>query len=255
MSGAALATVVGAVTGALVSPAITLLTARPPLREGAEPLGLPFRCASCAVPIAAIDALPLVSWARLRGRCRACGAQIPWHQPAGEIAAIALGALVGARVGWHADLPAHLLVALVLVVVTLVDARIHRIPTRLVYPASGALVALLALAAAVDGSWGAFGRSVAGGLAASGFLWVLVLLVPRAMGAGDARLCLLLGLLLGWHGWRHTYFGLLLGFLLASVVGVALMVVGRAGRRTQLAFGPYLAAGALVLALWPGIVG
>ena len=86
--------------------------------------------------------------------------------------------------------------------------------------------------------------------------------IEQRAGADGCRVCRVAfrrrgdaNLLLGWHGWRQTYFGLLLGFLLASVVGVALMVVGRAGRRTQLAFGPYLAVAALVLALWPGIVG
>jgi leader peptidase (prepilin peptidase)/N-methyltransferase len=43
--------------------------------------------------------------------------------------------------------------------------------------------------------------------------------------------------------------GLFYGFIIGSVVGVGLMIAGRAGRRTALPFGPFLAAGALIAVL------
>jgi leader peptidase (prepilin peptidase)/N-methyltransferase len=45
--------------------------------------------------------------------------------------------------------------------------------------------------------------------------------------------------------------GLFLGFLLGAVVGVVMMAVSKAGRKTALPFGPFLAAGT-VLAVFIG---
>ena len=144
----------------------------------------------------------------------------------------------------------------------MIDYRLHKIPTKLVYPAAGLAAVALLIAAVVDDSMSSFVRAGLGGLAASAFFWLLVLFVPAGMGQGDARLCVLIGLVLGWHGWPHVYLGLLAGFVFGSVFGVALIIVKRlSGRgnlreslKTQIAFGPYLCAGALLFSLWPGIV-
>ena len=250
MSGA----IVGAIVGLALAPFVSLLAARPPLREGAEPLMLPLRCDTCRAPFRLTDAVPLLSFVVLRGRCRSCGTRIRAGDTIAEVASVGVGGLIGWRVGLHAALWAHLLLGAVLVVVVIVDFELHKIPTRLVYPATLASVALLAFASANDGSWSPFRRALLGGLAASAFLWLLVLVAPSGMGDGDARLVLLLGLFLGWHGWPHVYFGLLAGFLLGSLAGIGLMLARRGGRKMQIAFGPYLAIGALWVILWPTVV-
>jgi leader peptidase (prepilin peptidase)/N-methyltransferase len=40
--------------------------------------------------------------------------------------------------------------------------------------------------------------------------------------------------------------GLFFGFVVGAVVGVVMMIAGRAGRRTALPFGPFLAIGSMV---------
>ena len=82
---------------------------------------------------------------------------------------------------------------------------------------------------------------------------MLWLISPGGIGQGDARLSLLLGMFLGWLGWRQVVIGMFAGFLLGSVGGLLLMVVRKGGRKTQIAFGPYLAVGALIVALWPSL--
>ena len=66
------------------------------------------------------------------------------------------------------------------------------------------------------------------------------------LGDGDVRLSPLLGAYLGWLGLGFVPVGLFLGFLFGAVVGVAAMALGRAGRRTAIPFGPFLAAGTIV---------
>ncbi|MBV9379058.1 MAG: hypothetical protein JOY82_21805 [Streptosporangiaceae bacterium] len=59
------------------------------------------------------------------------------------------------------------------------------------------------------------------------------------------KLAGVLGLYFGWCGARTFAAGLVGGFVLAAVFGVALIAAGRATRKTQLPFGPFMLAGAV----------
>jgi len=72
------------------------------------------------------------------------------------------------------------------------------------------------------------------------------------MGFGDVKLAGVLGLYLGWLGWAEVVSGGFLGFLFGGVIGLGLMAVRRAGRKSQIPFGPFMLAGALVAILWGG---
>jgi leader peptidase (prepilin peptidase)/N-methyltransferase len=75
------------------------------------------------------------------------------------------------------------------------------------------------------------------------FYWVLAL---WGMGGGDVKLAPLLGLYLGWLGWSSVAIGAFAGFLLGGVVGVLLMTLRGAGRKTRVPFGPMMLAGAVL---------
>ena len=66
------------------------------------------------------------------------------------------------------------------------------------------------------------------------------------MGFGDVKLAGVLGLYLGWLGWGVLVVGGFLGFLLGAVVGGGLMLASKAGRKTQIPFGPFMISGALI---------
>jgi leader peptidase (prepilin peptidase) / N-methyltransferase len=250
---------VGCLVGLLLAPLVSVLTSRPPLLDATELPGIPFRCDSCRVTLSVSDSLPLVSFVLRGGKCRHCKAAINRWDLAGEVLSIVLCGFVGWRVGLRWDLPAHLLIAAMGATVILVDARLHKIATRLVYPVAGIVTVLLGVAVVADGAsgfgFGDLGRALLCGFAAFAFIWILGLISPSGMGDGDARLVLSLGMLLGWHSYRLSYLGLLMGFLLGSIFGVLLIVIKRGNRKTQIAFGPYLVAGALVVAVWPTAFG
>jgi len=60
-------------------------------------------------------------------------------------------------------------------------------------------------------------------------------------------------LYLGWFGVRTCFVGLLGGFVLAAATGVALIAAGRATRKSQLPFGPFMLAGAFPAILASGV--
>lgn len=250
---------VGCLVGLVFAPLVSVLTSRPPLLDATELPGIPFRCDACRTTLSAVDSLPLISFLRLGGKCRHCKAAINRWDLGSEVLSIVLCGFVGWRVGLRWDLPAHLIIAAMGATVILVDARLHKIATRLVYPVAGIVAVLLGIAVLADGSggfnFGDLGRAVLCGFAAFAFIWILGIISPAGMGDGDARLVLSLGMLLGWHSYRLSYLGLLMGFLLGSVFGVLFIVIKRGNRKTQIAFGPYLVAGALFVAVWPTAFG
>ena len=97
-------------------------------------------------------------------------------------------------------LPAYLVLAAGLVVLSVIDIREHRLPNRIVYPLTLAVAALLVVAAIGDDDWSAFGRALLAGVVAVAAFAGLHLASPRSLGLGDVKLVGVLGLALGWLG-------------------------------------------------------
>jgi leader peptidase (prepilin peptidase)/N-methyltransferase len=85
-----------------------------------------------------------------------------------------------------------------------------------------------------------------GAACALAFMGLVYVLSRGGMGDGDVRLSPLLGAYLGWLNPGLVAVGLFMGFLAGAAVGVAMMAGGRAGRKTAVPFGPFLALGTVV---------
>lgn len=211
------------------------------------PKGLPItgrsRCDSCDARLHALDLVPVLSWAALRGRCRGCGARIDMRHLAIELAAAAIGlvallahplplAAATALLGWWLLLTAAL------------DLEHHWLPDALTLP-----LIPLGLAAA----WAGLGPPLADRLAGAAIGWAalagLAFLYRRlrgrdGMGGGDPKLMAALG---AWVGaWQLP--ALLLG---AGLLGLAAVLAMRlrgapVAATTRLPLGTLLA-----LAAWP----
>jgi leader peptidase (prepilin peptidase) / N-methyltransferase len=156
--------------------------------------------------------------------------------------------LAGHAAGWSAALPAFVALALVATPLLLVDARDHRLPDRLVLPAAGAALALLSLAASVRGDWAALGRAVAAAGVVFAMFCAAAVVSPSSLGFGDVKLSGLLALYLGWLGWGHVFYGIFAGFVLGALVAVVMLASRRVSLKSQIALGPALITGALLIA-------
>jgi leader peptidase (prepilin peptidase) / N-methyltransferase len=82
--------------------------------------------------------------------------------------------------------------------------------------------------------------ALAGAAAAVVFLGILAFVIRGGMALGDLYLAVPIGLTLGWP---LIWSGLFTAAILAGAVSVFLVVTGRVGLRSYIAFGPYLVAG------------
>jgi leader peptidase (prepilin peptidase)/N-methyltransferase len=204
------------------------------------------RCPGCAIPLRPRQTVPVLSWVAQRGRCATCGHRLGLRYPVVEAGTAVLFAAVTVRIGLQPALPAFLYLAAIGVALAAIDLDVHRLPDTIVLPSYVVGAGMLAWAAAAQGDWGPTGRALVAMAALLVLYVVIARLRPGGLGYGDVKLAGLLGLYLGWLSWSAVWVGTLVGFLLGGLVGVALLVTRRAGRRTAIAFGPAMLAGALV---------
>lgn len=131
----------------------------------------------------------------------------------------------------------------------IVDHRTHLLPNAIVVPlaiAVGAGTVFLAIATAEPARliW-----AVAGGAGLG--LFYLLLGLGGGVGLGDVKLATVLGVYLGWYGWEAPIAATVAAYLLAAPHATAVTVIRRRypDRDSRIAFGPYLIAGALIIAL------
>jgi leader peptidase (prepilin peptidase) / N-methyltransferase len=125
----------------------------------------------------------------------------------------------------------------VLAVLAIKDVEERRIPNVIVLPATALVLAAVAVLHS-----GRLVEAILAGAAAAAFLLLPSLIARGAVGMGDIKLALLLGVALG----KGVAAALLLGCLAASIVGVVLIARhGSEARKTAVPFAPFLALGAV----------
>ncbi len=224
------------VLGAIVGSFLNVVAYRLPRRESL--ISPASHCPRCGTPLKPYDNVPIVSWLLLRGHCRSCGEPISARYPLVEALTAAL--CVGAVLTHSSAAGTALSIVLILLIVpaALIDLE-HRIIPNLI-TATGAVLAL-AIGLALDP--GGQPERLIAGAAAGGFLLAAALAYPAGMGMGDVKLAGMMGLFLGASVAPAVLIALLTG------VGVGAVVIARkgsrAGRKTAVPFGPFLAVGAL----------
>jgi leader peptidase (prepilin peptidase)/N-methyltransferase len=245
--------VLAAVAGVAVGWYLTVLAAR--VRGGASAARSAGRCPECGARLPAAAAIPVAGWLLRRGRCRACAAPIGGWDLLVELATGAGFAVMALRFGLSPVLPAFLLLAALAAVLAVIDLQQRRLPDRLTLPAYPAAAVLLGAAAlAIPGGTRHLLSALAGLAVAWLFFALLVLIHPAGLGWGDVKLSGVLGLYLGWLGAAAVAAGLLGAFVLAALAGLGLIAAGRATRKSQIPFGPFMLASAIGVIAASGLV-
>ena len=232
-------------------------------------------CPSCSHTLAWYDLIPLVSFALLRGKCRYCAKPISAQYPLVEFATGVLFVFVLLKLHLVIPTPSGLktlqglndLVSLsfpqilelfylwaivsFLVVIFVYDLKHFIIPDKVLYPALGLVVLwrlLLHFQIAENViSLGFLQAGLAGFGAAGFFLAIYLLSKGRAMGFGDVKLALFMGLFLSWP---NILVAMSLAFGAGAIVGLVLIFLKRKTMRSEVPFGPFLIAGTFAALFW-----
>ena len=248
--------------GTLIGSFLNVVVYRVPL--GKSIVSPPSACGSCGHAVRGFDNIPLVSWFVLRGKCRDCSAPISIRYPLVELAGAALFAAVTLRfwasiteatvgpalVGSVLSLVAFLYLGAISIALALIDLDTHRLPNVIVLPAYAVGAVLLSAASVLAGDVESIARAAAGIVIMGGIYLLLAVVRPGGMGMGDVKLAGVLGLFLAWLGWDVLAVGILAGFMLGGLFGVALLLFRRVSASTGIPFGPWMLAGAWISIFW-----
>ncbi len=197
------------------------------------------RCRSCGVPGQTIRT------------CPGCGRR-PWRTWV-TAAATAVGyAGVAWAVGARWILVGYLFFVAMTAALFLTDIDHKRIPNRITYP--GTLIAgtLLIVGATLDGT-AAQMPSALGGAAVYTAVFALVYLAARGgFGFGDVKLAVSLGLFTAFFGWDRLLLSGMLTAAAGGVIALFALMIGRAGARTEIPYGPPMIIGSVAAIVFGG---
>ena len=174
--------------------------------------------------------IPLVGawWGRWR----------PAYSSGLEILSAGVFLALSIRYGSDIKLLVGALYSILLLTIAAIDLDHRLVLNRLSYP--GVVLALL-------GSllWPGIGlvSALLGAVVGLAIFLVLQVLGRGSLGVGDMKLALLIGAM---RGFPDVFNALLLGTLLGGLAAAFLLIVMRKGRKASIAYGPYLAAGAIL---------
>ncbi len=201
-------------------------------------------CAACGHVLGVRDLIPVVSYLSTGGKCRYCGAGIPWDAPAAEIALAAAFSALAWKLELSPELFMWLIFAGLLLLLSLIDAMERLLPDALLAIAAGNRLAFWLFTGHSPAELKAM---VIGACSVAVPLLLLVLALDRlwgreTMGGGDIKLLFVMGLYLHWTE-------MLLLLLTACILGIIGGLLGKSGGR-GIPFGPYLAAACIVVRLF-----
>jgi leader peptidase (prepilin peptidase)/N-methyltransferase len=235
-------------------------------------------CPACGHVLGPGDLVPVLSYVLRRGRCGYCGEGISRRYPIVEALSGLLTLTLFLRHGLGGAFVVYTVLILWALLLSVIDLEYRRLPNVLTLSGMAAGLAInvgwyLAGGGAVItvpggkwqgvwqgslvspgfwGAWEAFAphfsplHSLLGVLVGGGVLWVMAVVSRGGMGGGDMKFLAAIG---SFMGPGAALLVLFIGSVLGSAVGLTCIATGRLSRREPIPFGPFLAAGTLILAL------
>lgn len=208
-------------------------------------------CGSCGTVLKAADLIPVFSFLFLRGKCRTCKSKISAQYLLVELLSGLLFVVLYLKFGFTLELFFSIYIMSVLLIVFFIDLKHQIIPNGLVLAGLIGGVVFFALRfwykdAILAGA--AWYSPLLGMAATSGFLFLIALLgmliyKTDAMGMGDVKIFLPIGLFLGF---KLGIMALIFSVVIGGLSGLFLILTKLKDRKSQIPFGPFIVIGSFL---------
>jgi len=251
-----LVTAIVFVSGSAIGSFLNVVVYRLP--ENLSVMWPPSRCPKCLNQLKPYENIPVFGWLWLRGRCNYCLSPISVRYPLVEAATGLLFLLIFWRFGAGVQTLGFWALFSWLLALSLIDCDTMTLPNSLT---RSGLVAGLVFQMA-KGWWPTFNLidsvhylvldGIAGAVVGLWLFDIIALagslaLRRTAMGDADSKLAALMG---AWLGWKYLLIAGFIACLAGAFAGGLAIALGLLERRKPMPFGPFLALGTAITALW-----
>lgn len=198
----------------------------------------PSHCPWCGYNLELLDLIPILSYLRLRGRCRKCGNKISGQYPLVELLTGIIFVFAFSKFGFTFEFLAEIVLIICLIISTFIDIKHQIIPDKVVLP-TAVIGLLLTFLLRLQNLPDYFLGSAVGG----GIILLIAVLSRGGMGGGDVKLFAAVGMFLGL---RLTILSILLSFIFGSIAGLMLIMLNLKKIKDAIPFGPFIALGSVI---------
>lgn len=194
----------------------------------------PSHCTNCNSRIKWYDLVPILSWIILKGRCRGCGEKISIRYPLVEFFTGLSFLLVFLKWGFTIETLKFIILCVFLILIGLIDYDTTDVYT---FTTWGGIIVGIIFVVINYFYKGEVATFIYGALLGGGSI-TLIILLTGGMGWGDAEICVLSGIFLGFS---NTIFMLFSSFVFGGLIGAILIFTGKKDRKEMIPFGPFIA--------------
>lgn len=229
-----------AIIGLLVGGVLNALADTMPHKERLRAPG----CAHCHVQRRPLVWLTTLGYLLDRGRCPSCGAPLPLRAALVELGTAVVFAFLYNRYGLTGHMLLLSVYMAILILITVIDLEHRLVLNRVIGPAI--LLALIAGPFTPDLNWK---RMLVGGVVGFMSFYIVAVLRPGAMGAGDVKLAAFIGLITGFP---VVILALFVTIFAGGLISLFLVVTRIRSMRDYIPYGPFLVVGGAFALLWGG---
>lgn len=190
-------------------------------------------CTSCKNRIKWYDLIPVVSYIILKGKCRYCGEKISIKYPLVEILTGIIFVALYFKYGLSYKFIKYAVLSSLLIVIGIIDYYTMDVYFKTIAAGLIAGIFFTIYQWYVSGSileylFGAF---------IGGSIISIIVLITKGMGWGDAEICLMSGLFLGF---KLTVVMVFLSFIFGGIIGLILVIFKIKSQKDYMPFGPFI---------------
>lgn len=210
----------------------------------------PSHCTKCQNRIKLYDLIPVVSYSVLGGKCRYCKEKISIRYPLIEILNGIFYGLIFYKYGFSINFFKFAILSSLLIVIGFIDFDTTDIylKTILFGAVTGTVFIIIGYITGIEKN---ILQYIYGGLFGGGVISIIILFTG-GMGWGDAEMCFVCGIFLGF---KVTIIMLFLSFIIGSVYGLSMIALRKKTRKDYIAFGPSIALAAVTCVFCGQIIG
>jgi len=202
----------------------------------------PSYCDDCGHKLGVLDLVPILSYLVLRGRCRYCGAKIPYTVLLVELATAGLFLLFWYQFGLSRQFALALIYSCFFVVIFFIDIKHYLVLNKVIYPAI-----IIALIIAVATQYSDIKVPLLGGLVGGAIPFLIALIVPGGMGMGDVKLGVFIGIIVGYP---QVFLFWIISVILGGFFGIGLLLTKKKGRKEAIPFAPFMVTGGIITMIY-----